>query len=496
VLVLSAAFFHFSYVTADPDLWGHIRFGQAHWENGYLDQVDPYSFTADGREWINHEWLAELLFYFLFYLFSDTGLLVGKLFGGLAVVLMLLALCRTRGALPPVTAIVLVTVIWAIKPGFMIRPQLFSFLFFTAYLLILYLFIEKQRNILMGLPLMMVLWVNLHGGFLMGCVVVAMAVGCETLAHFYQEKRSRRLKQLWGWAVVTAIAVFVNPYGYRLILFLYRSLSQPREITEWLPVTLMDTSYIHFKLVAVAVLVTVILRGKSNRGWEIAILLFTGFFALRHQRNIVFFALAAAPYLADGISRVATEFSKAVRLPSLSDTARALIGFVFMTVAAWHVYSGSRIYAGSGLGIVVDPGKYPVAAVEFIRKNRLRGNLFVHFDWGEYAIWKLHPVCRVSIDGRFRTVYPESVLRDHFIPANEIKKLSTALEKYPADILLYPRSPFTLALLKAGGRWAYVYSDALAFVFLRQNNKNRELLDHFKKNGFKDPILKDSYAFP
>jgi hypothetical protein len=75
VLTVCAALYHFSYVTADPDLWGHIKFGQAHWESGQLARTDNYSFTASGREWVNHEWLTELAFALIFDRFADTGLL-------------------------------------------------------------------------------------------------------------------------------------------------------------------------------------------------------------------------------------------------------------------------------------------------------------------------------------------------------------------------------------------------------------------------------------
>ncbi|MDH3256371.1 MAG: hypothetical protein OEM27_02040, partial [Nitrospinota bacterium] len=60
ILVYTFAFIQFSYVTADPDLWGHIRFGQDIWEQGEVHDTDPFSYTAEGQPWINHEWLMEV----------------------------------------------------------------------------------------------------------------------------------------------------------------------------------------------------------------------------------------------------------------------------------------------------------------------------------------------------------------------------------------------------------------------------------------------------
>jgi hypothetical protein len=387
--------------------------------------------------------------------------------------------------------------VWAMKPGFMIRPQLFSFVFFSLYLLVFYLFFNRRlSHCLIWLPIMMVFWVNLHGGFLIGGALIAVIVMWESLSHLFRGQRARRLRLLWGWAVATAGVVFINPYGYKLLLFLYRSLSTSRNITEWMPITLYDTSFLQFKILGIAVLAMILLRGKQNQGWEVAVLLFTGLFALKHQRNLVFFAIAAAPYLADGISTGVAAVAKIVGRPKLSAAFPLTISVVFASVAAGHLYLGSRVYVQSRFGIVVDPRTYPVTAVDFIRYNRFQGNLFVHFDWGEYALWKLYPACRVSIDGRFRTVYPESVIRDHFIPGDDVKALNRVVSRYPADILLYPRTPFTTALMQNGSDWVYVYSDPLAFVFLRRNAKNKERIRQFETVGFKHAVVRNPYAFP
>jgi len=497
ILIVSAALYNFSYVTADPDLWGHIKFGQAHWESGHLARADIYSYTAYGRAWINHEWLTEMLFHLVFSLFTDTGLLVLKLVCGLLVVLVTLAICRDRSVHPVVVACVLMAAVWAMKPGFMIRPQLFSFIGFSLYLLVFHLFFRRRLySALIWLPIIMVLWVNLHGGFLIGGALIAVIVAWETTAHFVWNDRTRRLKLLWIWAVITAAVVLVNPYGYKLLVFLYQSLSQPRDITEWMPISLFDGSHLAFKLMLAVALVTMILRFRRNQGWEVAVLLFTGFFALRHQRNLVFFTIAAAPYLAEGISDIVTKASTSVGRSKLFTAAWPVVSFVFIMAAVGQLYLGGRIYTQSGFRILVNPNEYPVSAVAFMRHNRFKGNLMVHFDWGEYALWKLYPDCLVSIDGRYRTVYPESVIQDHFIPGDDLERLYPVLAKYPSDILLYPRSPFTASLMKVGHEWTYVYSDNQAFVFLRQNDKNRALLQQFATTGFQYPVIADPYAFP
>lgn len=143
---LGAAICYFSFVTADPDLWGHITFGEDLWKAKALVRTDHYSFTAYGHPWINHEWLAELIFYFIYYYLGDAGLLFGKLGVGLAIVLLMGKLCAFRKNDAIIYAMVMITAIIIISPGFMIRPQVFSFLLFTLYLYLLHLYFTQKKK--------------------------------------------------------------------------------------------------------------------------------------------------------------------------------------------------------------------------------------------------------------------------------------------------------------------------------------------------------------
>ena len=137
-----------------------------------------------------------------------------------------------------------------------------------------------------------------------------------------------------------------------------------------------------------------------------------------------------------------------------------------------------------------------MAAIRFLKNNSINGNLLLPFDWGEYAIWKLHPDYKVSIDGRFRTVYPESVIRDHFISDHDTARWGKLIEKYPSDVLLARQIPYFQALIHKGGPWIYVYSDPMAIVFLHNSEKNAEALEQFKAGRFEYPDSLPSIYFP
>ena len=129
-------------------------------------------------------------------------------------------------------------------------------------------------------------------------------------------------------------------------------------------------------------------------------------------------------------------------------------------------------------------------------KNQIRGNVFVPFDWGEYLLWKRYPESRVSIDGRFRTIYPESVIRNHFFPRDDLKGWARLLGTYPGDVILAERDPQLKAFLAERGDWVYVYSDPIAMIFIRKNAKNNAVLDKFYRPGLVYDGLDDSIYFP
>ena len=496
LLAVSSAIYFLSFVTVDPDLWGHIKFGEDLWKAKALPQTDPYSFTAYAQPWINHEWLAELIFYLTYRYLGDAGLLFGKLGIGLVIVLLLCKVCTFRKRNPVIYAGVMILAISVMSPGFMIRAQVFSFLFFTIYLYVLHLYFGKRKNLLFLLPCLMALWVNLHGGFLMGWALLSTVIGWKTLAHFVFRNRNKQLGVLWQWFLVTTTAMLLNPYGYKLLVFLYSTLSVPRQISEWNPVSLLDLSYPHLKILGFLFLATLWVKPKQMEGWEIAGIMITLLATLRHERHMPFFAIMTAPHLVCRLSIMIADIQGRFPRLTLTKAAHNLVAIFLGLLVVYQTYNGARRYVMASCRIIVDPATYPAAAIRFLKHNNIKGNLLLPFDWGEHAIWHLFPVCRVSIDGRFRTVYPESVIRDHLIQDHDLARWKTLIEKYPSDVVLARQIPFFQKLIQQGGPWIYVYSDPIAIIFLRNSEKNSGAIQRFKAGRFEYPKPPPSIYFP
>ncbi|MBW1988190.1 MAG: hypothetical protein JRI97_01455 [Deltaproteobacteria bacterium] len=496
LVAFTAAFQLFSYVTADPDLWGHVLFGRHLAETGALARVDPYSFTALGRPWINHEWLCELLFYWTFAGLSSTGLLFGKLFLGLVLIGMLWATCRLRPHEPLVFAMVMLLAAFTLRHGYMVRPQVFSFVLFGLFVLVIHSKLVRDKNALFLLPLSTIFWVNVHGGVLMGLVYLGAVVSWITFFKLAFRRNVRGLEQWWLILGLSMAATLVNPYGWRLLGFFYHSLSVPRTISEWAPVPLWGASFPFFKIMALLTLAVFAFKGRKNQGWEVVGIGLTLYAAFRHQRHIPFFAIAAAPYLVSGLSSIIWKVRE--KFPRLAITRPSwyVLATVLAVVAGFQAHLGVRTYRASHYQVFVDPTVYPVAGMQFLSMNQAEGNLILPFTWGEYAIWKRYPHSLVSVDGRFRTVYPEKVIQDHLQATKGAAEWMALLEKYPeGDLSITYRFVGLKELASKSGEWVPLYDGPISLVMVKDNGKNQNLIEKYKAGELSYPPKLDIF-FP
>src|SRR5258708_7020720 len=153
---------------ADPDLWGHVRFGQTALQQGHLILRDPYSYSAPGHLWLNHEWLSEILMGWLYNHFGTVGLKLMKLGCSAGIVLFLVDGMTEAGAAPSIQFGVLTTAAVTLALQVQFRPQLFTFMLLSALLAILAKFNYRGRaRLWLSIPILC-LSSNLHGRFIIG----------------------------------------------------------------------------------------------------------------------------------------------------------------------------------------------------------------------------------------------------------------------------------------------------------------------------------------
>lgn len=462
VLVASSGSYFFSLPVADNDLWGHIFFGRRILAEG-LPALNQYSYTAPAHPWINHEIFAECCFAAIYDRLGSPGLLAFKLLLGLATLAVLGGAARRRAREPLAWCSALVVAASMMSWGYLVRPQIFSF-FALAVLwnaLQRTAMGDRGRSIWI-LPPLFAVWVNSHGGVAAGAAVL-LVFG---LVHSLTEDGRSSRRQLALATIASLLALLLNPYGIGLPLFLLEDLHRVRQISEWAPIPITDLSNAHFKAV-VALSILGLLLPRKRYPWEILVLGIAAVATFRHERHLPLFAILVTPHLAETFELLIARLRAKTGLGEISPGAAAALASGLLAISAVQLTWVTGLYRSLGFQIMVSPADFPVDAVRFMRRNHLRGNLEVPFNWGEYAIWHLYPDCPVSIDGRYTTAYPEDVIEQTIRLEEGSPGWDDILRG--ASLALVDRRQGTANRLFHHPDWRYIYSDQTALVFVRKD---------------------------
>ncbi|PIQ95979.1 MAG: hypothetical protein COV67_12025 [Nitrospinae bacterium CG11_big_fil_rev_8_21_14_0_20_56_8] len=493
-VLLIYAFNLFSLITADPDLWGHVKFGETAWILGEIPQTDPFSYTAFGHRWINHEWAAEILFYLIYKFLGSTGLLVFKLALGWTVVGILIYLStrpREVRANPWPLLLILGLSIPVLAPGFMTRPHLFTLLFLSILWAMLLRFFDGNRGALLWSPVVLCAWANFHGGVVAGLGIYGAVAAVAFLRSRFTGDPEGKLVLIPF--ALSCLGVLVNPYGLDLWRFFVFTLSSPRAITEWGPVPLFATAFWQYKTLAVLFLVSLIVPTRK-RIWEVLVVGIAFYFGFRHQRHIVLAGIVATPYLTLQAAQVWERVRG--RLPRFSVDFRWALWSCLLLFTAGQALDGIQKYVPNRFRILVEPQVYPSYAVGFLRANGIGGNIAVPFDWGEYVIWHL-PHSKVSIDGRFRTVYPESVIEQNQNFVTGAGRWRDLLERYPTEIVLARKRDRVHERLLLEPGWIKIYEDPIAVIFITRSAESfTPVLESPAAGNLIQPREPPSFEFP
>lgn len=441
--------------TADPDLWGHVRFGQDILASHDLPVRDSYSFTSD-RPWINHEWLAELAMALAFNAGGATGLNLLRL----AVIGLTLVLVWSH--LEDVDDLLRLQLVAVAGAGMLLRvhpfrPQIFSVFLFA---LMLWLINRAERRDSMTplfvVPLIMIPWVNLHGGWIVGIGTLGFWIATRVA---FKRLSSSRAAWLLLIGVAACLATLVNPYGLEMWRFLADTVRVERPmISDWQPTYALPPGFAALWLIPVGVAVAAIARGRDRIDWmNAALVVCLGVAAIRVSRLDVFFALATVFLLGPYLSRPRSATEHSARGTSSRAWRFVLVtaGAVILIVGVWQV---PRIRVG--------PGSPEPAAAQYIRDQHLEGRMLTWFDWGEYAIWHLSPRIRVSIDGRRETVYTDDVLKRHLAFYSGMPGAENYADVIGADYVWLPRELPAVQKLLARG-WHSGFEGPVSVVLMR-----------------------------
>ena len=393
ILVFAAA----TITRSDADLWGHVRFGLDTLETHRLTAIDPYSFTQD-RPWINHEWLSEVQMAIAYAVAGPPGLALLKAmlaFGTFALIWTSL-----RGASHAARIVVVVLVFFGtIHMTSTLRPQLWTFLCLGILCRAL---VDPRSRIRRWLPLVFALWVNVHGGWIVGLGILGVWTLVEAVQQPEMLRRSIPIVAGCG------IATLCNPYGWKLWIFMAQTVRMGRSIQEWQPLWGTPAlNWLPWFAAAAATLWMSVSRSVSRYSAG-AVLMMLAYASIRVMRIESLFVESAAILLAPlVIARWPVKTIQLPAQPSRYEPLAALVMFIVPVIGAGWIASWS-------LACLPIRGAWaPDAGPVRLLSGGGAGRLVTYFDWGEYAIWHLSPRLRVSMDGRRETIYSDQRIAEH-----------------------------------------------------------------------------------
>src|ERR1700674_4120198 len=463
----------------DPDLWWHLRTGQWIVESGHVPHSDPFSFTRAGHPWVSHEWLSEVVFYELWKHSGAAGLIVFSATITTAGFMLLYLRCRFYGAEKHWAAAATVFGALASAPSWGVRPQMFTFMLASLLLWLLESGQEKDRlKFLLWIPPLFLVWLNLHAGFALGLALLfAYGVGLimETAAGNtpWQQARPMIMRVLLLLLACLAL-VPLNPSGAQLYRYPFdtlRSSGMRSFIVEWFSPDFHDSLYRPFLLVWLLLLTALASSRSRPKGRVIVPLLLTSFAALDAVRHIPIFISVAIPVIA-----AALPVARGSRAANLHVTKSARLG---APISFWFrpSFNLAIVLLIAVLALVKwvslvrnqdarEADLFPQKAVAFLRAGDQPQRIFVYYDWGGYAIWKLYPEYRVFVDGR-ADLYGDDLLRQ-FKTAMQLRTgWRDILDRWTVETVLVPPSCALAQALLLDPNWHATFIDSKAIILLR-----------------------------
>jgi hypothetical protein len=477
VLIFILVFFLSLYVmpqliNSDGDLGRHIIIGNVILDTRAIPRTDVFSHTMYGQPLVLHEWLADLIFALVSRAAGLDGvawltaIMLAGTYAFFTAGLKWFKIRTPMRLLAGLAALLVSIVHWHT------RPHILTTLFFTIFVLQLARYYNTQEwKVLIPLPLVMILWANIHGAFVSGLVLVGLfAIG------LLLEKRFSATRTIGGLLAILVVSSWINPFGIHMLThsFGYLRLDYLVDTTN----EYMSPNFHHvttWPFVGI-LLLTVVAGWYSIRriGWvPLVLLFFWTAAALYSARNIPLYGQIAVLVLAYEGDRLIADlwpglsayFSRADR------SGRRAGGWVYaLLFAALLVLleAGGTTLDDRGLGNRFDPGYFPVRAIDALQQRGLpQGNVFNEFGWGGYLLYRLWPEKRVFIDGQ-TDFYGEDLTYTYNQTADGEGAWQGVLDQYAVTWVILPPERPLAKLLDVSAGWERIYGDDVSCVWVRR----------------------------
>jgi hypothetical protein len=475
----------------------HICNGQLMLQTHSITRVDPFSATMSGQPWYAWEWLYDLLIAAVHHVFGLNGVVFYTAAIMAATFVLVFHLAMRRGGSLPIALFLLVLSLGAAAVHFLARPHVLSWLFTVIWFELLDSGAngaepEKYRRVF-WLPALMLLWVNLHGGFLVGFALLGVYLVGSGIQYFTCPERREGigswLKRLGLVSALSLLASFMNPYGYKLHVHIYRYLSDRflmNHVSEFLS---PDFHGVAQQCFAVLLLVTLAALASGRRKPEpsrLLVILLAAYTGLYASRNLpvssMLLTLMVAPILSETIASASENAETAAWLRGLVSRVHSFGGrmqqlelrfqghlwiVLVFGVGLWTCMHSGRLGSVQLLNAYFDDKRFPVEAAELIAKRDIREPIFCPDLWGGYLIYRLYPQIKVLVDDR-HDLYGDEFFKDYLKVVFVQPEWEKVLDEKKVNWILVQKDSSLGTVLEQTPGWKLIHEDGTAVLFHRE----------------------------
>lgn len=516
LLIIFAAFasYYLSVKLWDYDFWWHIATGRYIVETGSIPNSDPFSYTSELDENKNlfqereqfilkQYWLAQVIFYLIYHTFGDIGIII------LRCLLLLLVIFAVYWGLKKEKAQFYIIFPFVFLTYFTTstysgeRPVLFTILFSVLSFLLLDGFRkDRSKAVLLLIPLML-LWANMHGGFIIGCVIIATFIIGETLN--IRLKRSVYTKQelfLFYFATFAAIAVsMINPNGFDAFLISFSPEYKlfEKNIQEYKPIYFLYWNKARSLDIGYLILLTLtpiilIFRARKMDIIHISILLGLLIMSIIALRYMIYYVVIGAIIIGKETNYLIEKlFEHKINLNMQKVLPQVFAVIIFFSSIMYLIgqpnFKEFKFEKATRYSV-------PENAVNFIESNPISGNIYNDFGFGGYLSWRLYPLKKNFVDTRSLNlttvteygwiIKSTESIRNNKLPEGKSPLWERLLSHYNVDLILlsyfdpYGTVPQLLLSLTESNKWVPVYLDVISVIFVRNSEKNTEIIKKFR----------------
>lgn len=478
-------------INYDYDLWARLIAGMGVIDGGGVLKSDFLSYTPV-HTWYDHEWGSGVIFYLFLKLFGPFSLIVLEsiLYFGIFFTISKIIKLRTNNT--PYNIIFYIFPIIAVAQNFNnpVRCHLFTFLLFTVFLYILELARKGENRPLYIIPILTIIWNNLHGGVVAGLGLIVLYIIGEFL-------NRKPIKKYILTFCISAPLLIINPWGYDYIKFLLMANTMKRpDVAEWWGIfaKINIFSFIPFKLFMAGIIgieLITLIKNKTDKliDWwnnldktKYIILILTLYLGFTRVKLLPFFVITGTIFGYE-------DFYKLISKIEFPQWKNRVLYTVLLSMTIFSLLI-------KDISIPVSFDAYPVKEVEFVKINNLKGKILVNFGLGSYVAYKLYPNNLIYMDGRYEEVYYEGMvplLKKFYLVMpywNEV------LVKYPPDLMILENDYPVYRVLKDSKTWRNVYEGKRFGVFVKKDQaKANYKMPTNDKKYYKDTLFDTDIKF-